>query len=220
LSQPHFWKSEDDTHALEMGSWESFGTPKTSEFNCMGQNTSPWNVPYIIENLLKHRCQKWPRMNHLDIYSSSYGKKKGWESNWQFDSRPLKVKNWPDPGVCRWSAAHRWKDIKESYKFALDLIPIGGLSKELWTRKVLGVQTGTVSRLLLGSLETKSHLDVGATESCREYYMGEGGGFPRVWAVVNLVCPGLPVAWPSIKCVLECELTNLLVGLMQVRVSD
>jgi hypothetical protein len=32
----------------------------------------------------------------------------------------------------------------------------------------------------LGSLGTKSHLDVGATESHKVYYMGEGGGFPRV----------------------------------------
>jgi len=46
------------------------------------------------------------------------------------NSRPLKVRNRPDPNVCRWSATHRWKDLKESYKFALDLIPIWGLSWE------------------------------------------------------------------------------------------
>jgi hypothetical protein len=50
--------------------------------------------------------------------------------------------------------------------------------------------------------------------------MGEGGGFLRVQAVVNLVSPELPVACPSTKGVPECELTNLLVGLMQVRVSN
>ncbi len=49
--------------------------------------------------------------------------------------------------------------------------------------------------------------------------MGEGGGFPRVRAVVNFVSPELPVACPSTKGVLENELTNLLVGFMQVRVS-
>ncbi len=38
--------------------------------------------------------------------------------------------------------------------------------------------------------------------------------------MVNLVSPRLPVACPSTKGVLECELTNLLVGLMQVRVSN
>jgi hypothetical protein len=34
---------------------------------------------------------KMARMNHLDIYSISYGQKKGRESNWQFVSRPLKL---------------------------------------------------------------------------------------------------------------------------------
>jgi hypothetical protein len=37
--------------------------------------------------------------------------------------------------------------------------------------------------------------------------------------MVNHVSPELPVACPSTKGVLENELTNLLVGLMQVRVS-
>jgi len=32
--------------------------------------------------------------------------------------------------------------------------------------------------LLLGSPGTKNHLDVGVAERHREYYMGEGGGFP------------------------------------------
>jgi hypothetical protein len=61
---------------------------------------------------------------------------------------------------------------------------------------------------------------VGAAERHKVYYMGEGGGFPRVWAVVNQVSPKLPMACPSTKGVPECELTNLLVGLIQVRVSD
>jgi hypothetical protein len=46
--------------------------------------------------------------------------------------------------------------------------------------------------------------------------MGEGGGFPRVQAVVSLVSLGLPMACPSTKGAPESELTNLLVGLMQV----
>jgi len=74
--------------------------------------------------------------------------------------------------------------------------------------------------LLLGSPRTKSHSDVGAAERRREYYMGEGGGFLRVRAVASLVSPRLLVACPSTKGVPECELTNLLVGLMQVQVSN
>jgi hypothetical protein len=103
-------------------------------------------------------------MSHSDICSTSYAWKKGRESNWQFDSQPLKVGDRPDLGVCRWSATHRWKALKESYKFALDLIPIGGLSKELWTIKVSRVQTEIVSGLLLGSPGKKCHSNVGATE--------------------------------------------------------
>jgi hypothetical protein len=46
--------------------------------------------------------------------------------------------------------------------------------------------------------------------------MGEGGGFPRVRAVVSQVSPKLPVACLNTKRVPKCELTNLLIGLMQV----
>jgi hypothetical protein len=80
-----------------MGTWESSGTLETLEFNCRGQNTLPWDVLHVIEKLLKCRCRKWPRMSHLDIYSTSYGKKKSRKSNWQFNSWPQKVRNRPDP---------------------------------------------------------------------------------------------------------------------------
>ncbi len=70
-------------------------------------------------------------MSHWDICRTSYCKKKGWESNLQFDSRPPKVENRLDPDACKWSATHRWKALDESYKVASDLIPIGGLNKEL-----------------------------------------------------------------------------------------
>ncbi len=38
---PLLEECEDDIHTLEMGTWESSGTPKTSKFNYRGQNTSP-----------------------------------------------------------------------------------------------------------------------------------------------------------------------------------
>jgi hypothetical protein len=61
---------------------------------------------------------------------------------------------------------------------------------------------------------------VGAAGRHRKYYMGEGGGFPRVRAVVSLVSSELPVACPNTKGALEIILTNSLVGLVQVRVSN
>jgi hypothetical protein len=179
----------------------------------MGQNTSHRGVLYIIEKLSKCKCRKWARMNHLDIYSTSYDKKKGRESNWQFDSRPLKVRNRPDPGVCRWSATHRWKALDEGYNFALDLIVIEGLQRKLCAFKVVGVLVVGISGLPLGSPGTKSHLDVAPMESCILYYMGEGDGFPQVHAMVSLVSPESPVARLNTKGVLESGLINLwLVG--------
>jgi hypothetical protein len=50
--------------------------------------------------------------------------------------------------------------------------------------------------------------------------MGEGDGFPRIRAMVSLVNLKLPVACPSIKGAPKSELTNSLVGLMQVEVSN
>jgi hypothetical protein len=43
----------------------------------------------------------------------------------------------------------------------------------------------------------KCHLDVASAESCREYYMGEGGGFTRVRAVVSQVSPSCPWLVPT-----------------------
>ncbi len=51
----------------------------------------------------------------------------------------------------------------------------------------------------IGNLKTKCHLDVGLVERHKVYYKGEGGGFPQVRAVVNLVSPNLPMARLSTK---------------------
>jgi hypothetical protein len=125
---PTLAKCEDETHTPKVGDLESSGTPECLEFDSKGQNTSDWGVLGVIGKILKCRCPKWPCIGHLDICSPSYGQKKGRESNWQFDSRPLKVGNRPLPDVSRWSAMGRWKALKESYNFGLDLTPIGGWS--------------------------------------------------------------------------------------------
>jgi hypothetical protein len=112
---------------------------------------------------------------------------------------PLKVKNRPNPDV-RWgSATWRWKALEESYKIGSDLVSIEGWGEKLLWPKVSEVQTEIVSGLHFGSPGTNNHLGVGALEQCREYYMGEGGGFPRVWAVVSQVSPRSPVTCPNTK---------------------
>jgi len=106
---------------------------------------------YIIRNLLKLRCLKWVRITHLDIWNTSYGQNKGRESNWQFDSRPLKVGFQPDFLACRWHATYRWKDFEEGYNFASDFISIRGLHTKLWGSKVVRVPTLAISGLPFGS---------------------------------------------------------------------
>jgi hypothetical protein len=114
MSQPYFgqvwgWsptlgKSED---------LKSSGTPECLEFNKKAQNTSHWGVLGVIGKVLKRRYRKWTRIGHLDICSPSYGQKKGRESNWQFDSQPLKVGNRPLPDLRIESAIRRWKYLDE-----------------------------------------------------------------------------------------------------------
>jgi len=121
---------------------EPSGTPECSELDNKAQNTSHWGVLGVIGKVLKLRYRKWPRIGHSDIYSSSYGQKKGRESNWQFDSRPLKVGNRPLPDVALKSATRRWKALDERYNFALELVPIRVWGEELWLFKVSEVQPG------------------------------------------------------------------------------
>jgi hypothetical protein len=139
-------------------------------------------------------------MSHLDICNPSYGQKKGRESNWQFDSRPLKVGNRPVPDVRSESATWCWKALFEGYKFGSDLVPIGGRGEELRSLKVPKVQTGTVSGLHFGSPGKKSHSDATPVGERRVYYREYGGGISRVRAVVCHVSRSQPVACPNTKC--------------------
>jgi hypothetical protein len=119
---------------------EFSGTPECSELDNRTQNTSQWGVLGVIGKFLKRRYRKWPRIGHLDICRPSYGQKKGRESNWQFDSRPLKVGNRLAPDVRFGSEICRWKDLDEGYNFGSDLVAIRVQGEELWPLKVPGVQ--------------------------------------------------------------------------------
>jgi hypothetical protein len=103
VATPLWGKCEVATHTPENGSLESFETPKNLEDDFKGQNTLHWSALYTVGKVLKCRCPKWPCMSHLDICSPSYGQKKGRESNWQFDSRPLKVGNRPEYDINKWN---------------------------------------------------------------------------------------------------------------------
>jgi hypothetical protein len=148
-----------------VGSWSPKWTIEFSEHNCIGQNPSSQKVVYIIEKLLKRRCLKWACIAHLDIWNMSYDQKKGRESNWQFDSRPLKVGNRPDFVPCRRHVAYRWNFFDKGYNFASDLIAIGGLHAKLFAFKIARISVMGILGFPLGSPGTKSHLDVAPVES-------------------------------------------------------
>jgi hypothetical protein len=95
-----------------------------------------WRVFYIIGKFLERRCLKWARMTHLDTSNTSYGQKKGCESNCQFDSQPLKVGNQPDFLTFKWHATYRWKALDESYNFTSDLILIRSLHAKYGSPKL------------------------------------------------------------------------------------
>jgi hypothetical protein len=176
-------------------------TAKFLKSDYRGQNSMNWSVHYIIGKILECRCLKWACMTHLDISNTSYGQKKGKESNWQFDSLSLKVWNCPNFLVCRWCATYCWKALNEGYNFASDLIAIGGLHVKLWAPKLAGLPSMGISGLSLGSPGTKCHMDVGLVKRHKVYYKGEGVGFSQVWVMVSLVSLSLFVVHLNTKSV-------------------
>jgi hypothetical protein len=128
------------------------------------------------------------------LWNTSYGQKKGQQSNWQFDSWPLKVGNRLDFLVCRWCVTYCLKDFNKGYNFAWNLVTIGGLNTKLWGSKVVGVLILGISRFPLGSLGRKSHLDVGLVE---RHIRGKVVASPKSgpwWVLWVWVCPWLVLA--------------------------
>ncbi len=107
------------------------------------------------EKLLELRCLKWAHMTHLDTCHTSYSQKKGRESYWQFDFRPLKVRNHPNFLTCRWPITYCWKTLGKGYNFVLDFISIRSLHAKLWAPKVAGVTIVGISGSTLGNPKTK-----------------------------------------------------------------
>jgi hypothetical protein len=161
---PTLGKSED---------LESSGTPECSELDSKAQNTLHWSVLGVIGKVLKRRYRKWPRIDHLDICSPSYGQKKGRESNWQFDSWPLKVKNRPLSDIRFESATRRWKELDEGYNFGSDCVTIRRWSRELWAPKVSGLHPGQFRDKFRDSnprVPGKSDIRAWVLRSVTEYY--------------------------------------------------
>ncbi len=175
---PTLGKSED---------LESFGTPECLELDNKARNTLHWGVLDVIGKVLKRRYRKWPRIGHLNIYSPSYGQKKGRESNWQFDSWPLKVGNRPLPDIRFKNATRLWKDLDKGYKFGSDLVAIRLCSRELWAPKVPGLHPGQF-RDSNPEIPGKSDIRAWVPPRVTEYTIGSKVvAYSRVRAVVCFV---------------------------------
>jgi hypothetical protein len=203
--KPNTWKSRE---------LESSETPECSELNSKGQNTSYWGVLGVIGKVLKRKYRKWPRIGHLDICSSSYGQKKGRESNCQFDSRPLKFGNRPLPDIRFESAIRPWKDLDEGYNFGSDLVAIECGSRELWAPKVLGLQSGQFrDNFGIPTWDSREFVPFGCSLYCELQSILYGG---RWWLPPSpgrgVSCgPKCPWLVPTPKGVPECDADSSLI---------
>jgi hypothetical protein len=168
-------------------------SPKFLENDCKGQNPSHWRVFYIIGKLLKHRCLKWACVTHLDIWSTSYGQRKAKSQN---VSLTLDHKKSGFDPIRLHSGGVRHVVGKLSTMATTLVRPHLDWRS---SQEVIVLQSCGSPNPGNGSPETKSHLGASLVERCKVYYMGEGGGFPRVRAVVNLVSPRSHVVLPSTK---------------------
>jgi hypothetical protein len=130
----------------------------------------------------------------LDICSPSYGQKKAKEG------LGVKLAVWLPTTKSRESTSSRhpiWEcnTALERSRRGLQLW-FKPRRDRMWESRVMSSQKsqdsnrdnfGTISGLQLGNPGNLCHLDVASAMSCRVYYTGEGGGFPRVRAVVCLV---------------------------------
>jgi len=129
-------------------------------------------------------------------------------SHWQFEHLQPKLWAKEGPGVklAVWLPTTKSQESTSSQRRLEECdmaLESSGRELQLWFktrpdpslgRGAMAVQssrspTGTLSGLHFGSPNKMCHSDVASATSRKEYYMGEGGGFPRVWAVVSLVCP-------------------------------
>jgi hypothetical protein len=215
MSQPYFGQVRGWSPTLGKSEELEFsGTPECSELDSKAQNTSHWRVLGVIGKVLKRRYRKWSRIGHLDICRPSYGQKKDRESNWQFDSRPLKVGNRYLSDLRMESAIRRWKDLDEGYKFGSDLVTIRLRSRELWAPKVPELHPGQFrDNFETPTWESREKESFGCSLSGASQSILYGG---RWWLPPSSgrdVSRGPKCPWlvPTPKGVPECELTTWVV---------
>jgi hypothetical protein len=194
----------------KVGDLESSGTLECLEFDNKAQNTSHWSVLGVIGKVLKRKYRKWPRIGHLDICSPSYGQKKGWESNWQFDSRPP---NWE----CDMSLKRSRQGLQVWFR---------PRCKQTLQSGVMNSQSpGTPPETISGQFQDsnlgipgKSDIRAWVPRRVTEYTIGSKVvAYSQVRAVVCLVVQSARGLSPHPRVFQKCELTTLWFVLMQIQ---
>jgi hypothetical protein len=102
-------------------------------------------------------------------------KKKGQESKYQFDSHPLKVGNFFEICCCRWHATYM---VGKLLMRGTPLLQSKVCIRSYDLPKCQESQFWEFQDSQLGNPRTKWHLDAAPMVNHREFYKGEGGGFP------------------------------------------
>jgi hypothetical protein len=186
MSQPHFGQVWGWSPTLgKVRDLEFSGTPECSDLDSKAQNTSHWSFLGVIEKVLKRRYRKWPRIDHLDICSPSYGQKKGRETTKSREStysrRALQE--------CDMALESSLRGLQLWFRPHPDQRLGRGAMKSQSPR----TPTGTISGQLRDSISGvpgKSDIRAWVPRRVIEYTIGSKVvAYSRVWAVVSLVCP-------------------------------
>jgi hypothetical protein len=130
-------------------------------------------------------------MIHLNIYNTSCGRKKGWQSKWQFDFRPLKFRIRLEFHACKGLATYIWKSLDNGYKFFL-ISPQSNVYTKSYRH--LKWRESQFWDSQFGSPKKNDIWVQPPMASHREYYKGEGDHFLQVRTMVNLMSSCMHVA--------------------------
>jgi hypothetical protein len=156
------------------------------------------------------------------LLNLSYGQMKGRESNCQFDSWPLKVKNRPDFLAWMWHVTYYWKSFFEGYNFALNITSIRGWHTKLRAPKFVGVPILGISGFQFGRPGTKWHLGAGPEPGTDNTIRGKVVASPKfgpwwvLWVLWVHVCPWFVHAPKMV----QPRTNQLVVWFVQVRVNN
>jgi hypothetical protein len=178
------------TLSSELPCWEleSQMVSQISRTQLRGQNSSPWKVLYIIGKLLKCKCLKWVHITHLDIWSTSYGQKKGRELNlpiWLLPTKSRELTQFPCvQKTCNILLENSWQGLQLclrpycNQRFALEVMcllspgsPYEFQDSHLGVPRQKGIWMWAPWRAAQYTIRGKVVVS------------------PQVWVMVNLVCP-------------------------------